>query len=65
MIAETCWVNKMIEHGRVIFDVFSSHHIVMGYRLDSWASIPGKGKRFFSSPQGPASYTMGTRGFLL
>jgi hypothetical protein len=27
---------------------------VMGYRLDGRSSIPGRGKRFFSSPQSPA-----------
>jgi hypothetical protein len=37
----------------------------MDYGLDSWGSIPGRGKRFFSSPQHPASYPMGTRGSLL
>jgi hypothetical protein len=50
MMAEAWWVNKMIEHGRVIFDVFSSVGTVTGYRLDSWASIPGRARDFFFSP---------------
>jgi hypothetical protein len=40
-----------------------------GYGLDGQGSIPGRGRRFFSSPQcpdwlcdPPASYLMGTRG---
>jgi hypothetical protein len=28
----------------------------MGYRLDGWGSIPGRGKRFFSSPQRPEKF---------
>lgn len=44
VMAETCWVNKMIKHGRIIFDVFSSVGIVTGYMLDSWASIPGRAR---------------------
>jgi hypothetical protein len=31
----------------------SSFYIMMGYRLDCWSLIPGKGKVFFSSPQCP------------
>jgi hypothetical protein len=27
--------------------------IAMGYELDGWASILGRGKRFFSTPQRP------------
>jgi hypothetical protein len=42
--------------------------IVMGYKLDKWGLIPGRGRRFFSSPQyadgtvtQPASCPMGNR----
>jgi hypothetical protein len=31
----------------------SSFVIVMGYGLDGWGSIPGRGKRFFSTPRHP------------
>jgi hypothetical protein len=31
----------------------SSFGILMGYGLDSWVSIPGRGKRFFSTPHHP------------
>jgi hypothetical protein len=49
----------------------SSVGIETGYRLDSWSSIPGRSKRFFSfhniqtsSGVHPASYPMGTDGYL-
>jgi hypothetical protein len=48
----------------------SSVSIVMGCGLESWGSIPGKGRRFFSSPlcphhlgAHPDSYPVGTRDF--
>jgi hypothetical protein len=34
----------------------------MGYRLDGRGSILGRAKRFFSTPQHPASYTVGAGG---
>jgi hypothetical protein len=44
----------------------SSAGIAMGYRLESRDLIPGRGKRFFSSPQHPdqfwGPYPMGTTG---
>jgi hypothetical protein len=48
--------------------VTKSVGIGMGYKLDAWGFIPGKGKRFSllhhvqtSSEAYPASYPMGTR----
>jgi hypothetical protein len=35
----------------------------MGYELDDQGSIPGRGKKFSSTPHHPASYKMCTRGY--
>jgi hypothetical protein len=34
----------------------SSVSIVMGYNLDGWGWIPGRGKRFFFTPQCPDQF---------
>jgi hypothetical protein len=37
-------------------DFYSSVSIAIGYRPDGWGLIPGRGKRFFSSPQYPEQF---------
>jgi hypothetical protein len=67
-VAFTCYSNKNAFHP------INSVCIAKGYRLDGRGSVPGKGKRFFSTPQSPdqiwgagsgfhpVSYRMGTLG---
>jgi hypothetical protein len=43
-------------HMLSLFLLDSSASVVTGYGLDGWGSIPGRGKRFFSTPQNPDKF---------